>query len=156
MTYELRALRPEDLDAVFAWESDPAGIALAAFTRADPSRAAFDAHYARIMPRPDVTLMLLTDDGVPAATVGSFAIDGVRELAYWVDPARWGQGLAGRAVAAFLPLEPARPLFAHVAAHNAGSIRVLERAGFTRIGSETGYSDALGREVAEHVYRLER
>lgn len=45
----LRPVTDDDLDKVFVWESDPRAVAMAAFTRADPSdRDAFDAHYERI------------------------------------------------------------------------------------------------------------
>jgi hypothetical protein len=42
-----------------------------------------------------------------------------------------------------------RPLLAHVAAHNAGSIRVLERCGFSLL-HETTASDG----VREYLYEL--
>ena len=56
-------------------------------------------------------------------------------------PALWNDSLAaqprhypssiGKELAAFLCLVPERPLHAHVARHNVGSIRVLEKCGFT-------------------------
>ena len=50
-------------------------------------------------------------------------------------PATWGRGVATRALAAFLgEAETTRPLFAGVVAHNAGSMRVLEKCGFSRTG----------------------
>ena len=57
---------------------------------------------------------------------------------------------------AFLEVETTRPLFARVAEHNVGSARVLARAGFERIGSDSGYAAGVGREVVEHIYRLAR
>ena len=81
-------------------------------------------------------------------------MDGQRELTYWIDPSRWGQGLATQALQAFLELEATRPLFARVAEHNIGSAKVLARAGFAQIGSETAYANGVGREIVEHIYRL--
>jgi RimJ/RimL family protein N-acetyltransferase len=46
-----------------------------------------------------------------------------------------------------------RPLYAHVARHNAGSIRVLEKCGF-RLEREEGVEDA-GQDVAELVLVLD-
>ena len=43
---------------------------------------------------------------------------------------------------------------ARVAEHNVGSAKVLTRAGFVRIGSETAYADGVGRDVVEHIYCL--
>jgi RimJ/RimL family protein N-acetyltransferase len=62
--------------------------------------------------------------------------------------------VASAALDAFLRLEETRPLFARVAEHNVGSARVLTRAGFVRVGTETSYADGVGREVVEHIYRL--
>jgi len=127
---------------------------MAAFTRADPSdRNVFDAHYERIRTDPSVTLRGIDDGNGLVGTIGSFTIDGVREVTYWIDPARWGEGLASAALLVFLTVETIRPVFARVAEHNLGSARVLARAGFVDIGSETSHADGLGRDVVEHIYR---
>lgn len=152
----LRALEPADLDTVFAWENDPAAIAMAAFTAPDPSdRARFDAHYARIMADRGVLQRAIERDGVLVGSIASFTMEGDRELTYWVDPACWGQGVATDAVRAFLQIETTRPLHARVAAHNVGSQRVLERSGFARYGEETSFADGVGRDVVELLYRLD-
>ncbi|HET9125755.1 MAG TPA: GNAT family N-acetyltransferase [Solirubrobacteraceae bacterium] len=157
MTIRLRALEGRDLDELFRFERDPAAVEMAAFTRADPSdRVAFDAHQRRIRDDPDATVLAIERDGAFAGTIGSFTMEGCREVTYWVDPARWGQGIAGAALRAFLSVETTRPLFGRVAEHNAGSARVLERVGFREIGRETAYADGLGRKVVERIYRLER
>jgi RimJ/RimL family protein N-acetyltransferase len=41
-----------------------------------------------------------------------------------------------------------------VAADNAGSIRVLEKCGFTLVGKDRGYAHARGEEIDEWVMRL--
>jgi len=74
----------------------------------------------------------------------------------WIDPARWGEGLASAALGEFLRIETARPLFARVAEHNTGSAKVLARAGFTQIGFETSFADGIGRDVVECIYELAR
>jgi RimJ/RimL family protein N-acetyltransferase len=51
-------------------------------------------------------------------------------VGYWLGRSYWGRGIATRALALFLPLVPARPLYAHVASHNTGSMRVLVKCGF--------------------------
>ena len=81
-------------------------------------------------------------------------MEGEREVTYWIDPSRWGRGLASEALVAFLQVETARPLFARVTEHNIGSAKVLTRAGFAQIGSETSYADGVGRDVVSHIYRL--
>lgn len=151
----LRVLEDADLDQLFTWERDPDAVAMAAFTRANPSdRAAFDGHYERIRDDPDATLLAIEDDGALAGTIGSFTMEGEREISYWIDPARWGRGLASAALGAFVEVEVTRPLFARVAEHNIGSAKVLTRAGFVQVDSETSFADGVGRDVVEHIYRL--
>jgi len=155
MTIILRDLADAELDRLFDWEQDRVAVEMAAFTRADPSdRDAFDAHYERIRSDPSVFLRAIDDGNGLVGTIGSFTIGGDREVIYWIDPARWGEGLASAALTVFLTVETVRPVFARVAEHNFGSARVLSRAGFLEIGSETSHADGLGRDVVEHIYRL--
>src|SRR3954463_11175411 len=93
MTVALRPLSDADLDQLFEWERDPHAVAMAAFTRADPSdRAAFDRHYQHIRDHPDCRLWAIDDGGAFVGTIGSFTMDGQREVTYWINPSRWGQG----------------------------------------------------------------
>lgn len=157
MKITLRDLDDAELDRLFDWEQDPAAVEMAAFTRAHPSdREAFDAHYERIRNDPSVFLRAIDDGNGLVGTIGSFTIDGDREVTYWVNPTRWGEGLASAALRVFLTQETVRPIFARVAEHNLGSARVLAHAGFLEIGCETSYADGLGRDVIEHIYRLPR
>jgi RimJ/RimL family protein N-acetyltransferase len=153
----LRAFADDDLDALFEWESDPRAVELAAFTRADPSdRRAFDAHYERVRAEPSNTLLAIVAEGRFVGTVSSFWIEGEREVSYWISPSRWGEGIASAALRLFLAeVERRRPVFGRVAAHNAGSAKVLERAGFREIGADRGFAAGLGREVEERIYRLD-
>jgi RimJ/RimL family protein N-acetyltransferase len=155
MTVVLRMLQDADLDQLFEWERDPDAVAMAAFTHADPSdRAGFDAHYQRVRSDPANLLCAIDDGAGLAGTIGSFTLEGEREVTYWIDPSRWGRGLASAALRAFLGLEVTRPLFARVAEHNIGSATVLTRAGFVRVDSEISYAAGVGRDVVEHIYRL--
>ena len=157
MTLTLRTLADGDLDTLFAWESDPRAVELAAFTRADPSdRRAFDAKYERIRHDPSVILRAVDVDGAFVGTVGSFTMHGEREVTYWIDRSRWGEGIGSRALQALLAIEPVRPIHGRVAEHNVGSAKVLMRAGFVEIGSETAFAPGLGIEVVERTYRLDR
>jgi RimJ/RimL family protein N-acetyltransferase len=157
MAITLRTLTDGDLDALFVWESDPRAVQMAAFTRTDPSdRTAFEAHYERVRANPANTLLAIDDDGEFVGTVSSFTIEGEREVSYWIAPARWGEGLASRALQAFLAIERTRPLYGRVADHNAASAKVLTRAGFVEVGSATAFAPGVGAEVTERIYRLDR
>src|SRR6202046_4536803 len=153
----LRLVQDGDLDQLFAFERDPAAVQMAAFTRADPSdRQAFDAHYRRVRANPGNTLYAIERDGVFVGQIASFTIEDAREISYWIDPARWGQGLASAALDLFLEIERTRPLHARVAEHNIASSRVLTRAGFVKIGCEVSYAAGVAHDVVEHIYRRER
>lgn len=155
MALHLRNLQAGDLDQLFDWEQDRAAVEMAAFTRADPTdREAFDAHYARILADPTVVWRAIDDGRGLVGSIGSFMMFGERDVAYWIDPARWGEGLASQALRLFLMQEVTRPLHARVAEHNLGSAKVLDRAGFVEVGVETSFADGVGRDVVEHVYRL--
>jgi len=157
MAITLRTFADSDLDSLFIWESDPRAVQMAAFTRPDPSdRTAFDAHYERVRSDPSNTLLAIDDDGEFVGTVGSFTMEGEREVTYWIAPERWGQGLASRALRAFLAIESARPLYGRVADHNAASAKVLVRAGFVEVATETAFAPGVGAEVVERIYRLDR
>ena len=72
---------------------------------------------------------------------------GTRErlVGYWIGRDYWGRGVATAALAAFLAELSERPLHARVATANLGSIRVLEKCGFERVGEtadETGLVEA--------------
>ena len=48
-----------------------------------------------------------------------------------------------------------RPLFARAAPDNLGSLRVLEKAGFRRIGVDRGFALGRGEEIEETILRLD-
>jgi RimJ/RimL family protein N-acetyltransferase len=157
MAITLRPLADSDLDPLFEWERDPRAVRMAAFTRADPSdRSAFDDHYERVRKDPSATLLAIDDDEEFVGTIGSFTMEGERNVSYWIAPARWGQGLASQALRAFLAIEPTRPLYGRVADHNAASAKVLARTGFVEVGTETAFAPGVGAEVVERIYRLDR
>jgi RimJ/RimL family protein N-acetyltransferase len=129
---------------------------MAAFTRADPAdRAAFDAHYQKVRSNPDNTNQAIEQDGSLAGMIASFTVEGNRELTYWIDPERWGHGVATEAVQSFIQHETQRPLFARAAAHNVGSNKVLLRNGFKKVGEDTGWAAGVGEDVLEYIYRLD-
>ena len=62
--------------------------------------------------------------------------DAQAEVGYYVDPERWGEGIATEAVrlaVRFAQEQGIRRLTAHTLVRNAGSVRVLERHGFERL-----------------------
>jgi RimJ/RimL family protein N-acetyltransferase len=153
---ELRPVTDADLDAIFDMRRDPAAVWMAAFTADDPSdRAAYDLHMLRLRTAPDITMRAIVADGALAGTIGSFVVAGDTEVTYWLDRAHWGRGVASRALRLFLDEVPVRPLYARAVVDNAGSLRVLTKAGFAEIGRERAYASARRAEVTEIVLRLD-
>jgi len=152
----LRPSESADDDALFDWMRDREAVALAAFTAADPyDREAFDRWRARNLANPTIVDRMIDVDGVLVGTIYSWAVEGEREISYWIDREHWGRGYATAALQAFLAERPDRPLYGQTAAHNGGSARVLERAGFVKIDTELGYANGVGAEIECHTYRLD-
>lgn len=150
----LRPVEDRDLDALFEMMRDPEAVRMAAFTPEDPSdRAAFDAHQARVRTAPGITHRAVTRDGELVGTVAAFPIEGQTEITYWIDRAAWGRGIASRALTLFLDLVPTRPLYAYVASDNNGSLRVLQKAGFKTIGTETSFAHVRNSQIKETILR---
>ena len=100
--------------------------------------------------------MRVVDDGTGgvAGWVLAFPSDGELHLGYWIARELWGRGLATRAVCAFVADLPARPLHATVTTGNVASRRVLEKCGFTDLGTTTEWDDRVGEDVAIHRFEL--
>lgn len=152
----LREVRDGDLPAFWAQLSDPAAQRMAAVTRGyHYDRDAFEAHWAKIRSDPAVTVRTVVAGD---AVVGHAAVYGPpdeREVTYWIDSAHWGRGLATAALALLIELENVRPLYAHAAADNTGSIRVLEKCGFTVREREKVFAQARGEEIEEVALTLD-
>ncbi len=115
-------------------------MALVAFKSRDAD--AFAAHWAKLLADDSLLKQTVLVDGQVVGHIGSWTADGKREIGYWLDRAVWGRGIATKALTAFLRLEKIRPLYAGVAKHNLGSIRVLEKCGFTMSPADNEDPDA--------------
>ena len=154
---ELREVRAADLPVFFEHQRDPVAWRMAAFGAADPSdRAAFDAHWQRILGDADVVIRSIVVDGAVVGHVLSFTQSGQRELSYWLGRAHWGRGFATQALTLFLAEQRARPLHARAAKDNAASIGVLRRCGFTVCAEDRGFAPARGAVTDEWIFRLDR
>ncbi len=152
----LRPVEDGDLDALFDQMRDPESVRMAAFTADDPDdRDAFDTHMARVRNSAGTTLRAVTCDGCLVGSVGSFVMDGQTEVTYWIDRAAWGQGIATRALALLLDLVPVRPVHARAASDNTGSLHVLQKSGFTIVGTETSFAAGRKDEIEETLLRLD-
>jgi RimJ/RimL family protein N-acetyltransferase len=127
---------------LFEHSTDREAIRMAAFTSADPDdRCAFDARWARLRRDRDTTNRVVEAEGEWWITSQASSSTVQREVTYWIGRQDWGRGIATRALQQFLTtIEVARPLYARAASDNAGSIRVLEKCGFTRVGGGRAFA----------------
>jgi RimJ/RimL family protein N-acetyltransferase len=147
----LRDIEPGDLSTFYEHQLDADATRMAAFPGRD--RAEFDAHWAtNILSNPTAINQTIVVDDQVAGNIGSWSQNGVRLVSYWIGKEYWGKGVATRALATFLHLVTERPLHAHVARHNVGSIRVLEKCGFSIERQESG--GVAGEGVIELVFVL--
>jgi RimJ/RimL family protein N-acetyltransferase len=147
----IRDVVDADLERFFEHQRDPEATRMAAFQSRE--RDEFLAHWAKV--RRDETAVVRTvvaADQV-AGNVVSWQDSGRRLVGYWIGREFWGRGIATRALTLFIQELPERPLYARVAAHNRGSVRVLEKGGFQRMPE--GSIPSTGDGVEEFVFSLE-
>jgi RimJ/RimL family protein N-acetyltransferase len=153
----LREVEDRDLDVLFEHATDPEAIRMAAFTPAGPGdRGAFDARWARLRRDQTTTNKVVESEGRvvgshrelrPRRATGGDVLD---------RPAGLGQGIATRALQEFVTsVELTRPLYARAASDNAGSIRVLEKCGFTHVGEGRAFAHGRNEETEEVMLRLD-
>ena len=147
----LRDVEESDLPIFYEQQLDPEATAMAAFPARD--REPFMAHWAKIMADKSVILKTILFDSQVTGNIVSWEQDGEREVGYWVGKEFWGKGIATGALIEFLNQVKTRPLVAHVAKHNIGSRRVLEKCGFAFI-KEDKYYNASGEETEEIILKL--
>lgn len=148
----LRDVRPEDVAVFFEHQADPEASQMAAFKTRDLEP--FIAHWETVLANGAVTTKTIEFEGRTAGNIGCWEQDGGWNVGYWLGREFWGRGIATAALSAFLVLVPTRPLYAHVATHNIGSLRVLEKCGFEPVGDGPGPPDADG--IQEVLLRLDR
>jgi RimJ/RimL family protein N-acetyltransferase len=144
----LRDVRRDDLPTLFDHQMDPEANRMANFDARD--RDAFMTHWAKILADETLVAKAVVHDDVIVGNVVSWTHDGERDVGYWIGREHWGKGVATAALGALLAELEERPLFAHVAEHNVGSIRVLEKCGFSNVGSVVLPDE----DVTELLYRL--
>jgi RimJ/RimL family protein N-acetyltransferase len=111
---------------------------------------AFMAHWKnRVLTNKTGHKKTIVSDGQVAGNILCWEQDGKWLVGYWIGQEYWGKGIATDALKEFMRTLPTRPLHAYVAKENIGSVRVLEKCGFTPLGHEMSFSKVHGREIEE-------
>ena len=149
----LRDVVAEDLPVFFEQQIDPEAVRMAAFPSRD--RDAFTAHWAKVRADATVAKQTILFDGQVAGNIVSFEQSGTPLVGYWIGKSFWGRGIATRALSEFLRHVETRPLYARVAKHNVGSIRVLEKCGFHVCCDDRVSSGTDRGEVVELIFKID-
>ena len=148
----LRRVEDRDLDVFFDHQADPQAVEMAAFPARDKEQ--FAAHWAKVRADESNVVRTIVADGMVAGNIGSWQDNGQQLLGYWVGREWWGRGVATQALALLMDEVSIRPLYAHVAVHNVGSIRVLDKCGFRRDRVEEAKASAPDDGIEELIFVL--
>ena len=130
----LRDVIEGDLPVFFEQQLDPDATSMAAFPARE--KDAFMTHWMmKILGDETIIKKTILFNGHVAGNIVNFKQADRSLVGYWLGKAYWGKGIATKALMAFLEEVRTRPLYAYVAKHNIGSMRVLEKCGFAT-GSE--------------------
>lgn len=152
---KLRPTIVSDLDILFQFQQDKEGGYLAAFMPKDPTdKVAFLNKHINLLKDPTVNNQTILLENRIVGSIAKFVMEGDAEITYWIDRKHWGQGIATKALEAFLYIETSRPIYGRVAFDNFGSQKVLEKCGFVKIGADKGFANARQLEIEEFIYKL--
>ncbi|HTV23277.1 MAG TPA: GNAT family N-acetyltransferase [Polyangiaceae bacterium] len=143
-------MQESDLPIFFEQQCEPEAHRMAGFQPRE--RDAFMLHWqTKVLGEPTARKRTIVVDACVTGYIGSWSDDGRRLVGYWIGREYWGRGIATAALSEFAREESTRPLYAYVAAHNLGSMRVLQKCGFRQLGDVHLQPDAVG----EHCFRLD-
>jgi RimJ/RimL family protein N-acetyltransferase len=137
----LRDVIEDDIPVFFDQQNEPEAIRMAVWLPRE--REAFFEHWRNILSADGLVAKTIVSDDDVAGNITSWERDGKRYVGYWIGQEYWGRGLATRALAELVE-ELGPPLYAEVATTNVGSIRVLEKCGFTVAGTMTEQDESFG------------
>jgi len=146
----LRNVAPDDLPILFEFQLDEEANECAATH--PRSKADFDAHWETILSDENVIVRTILAGEVVAGCISCFEAEGQSCVGYWIGTPFWRNGIASQALQLLLREVAQRPLSAFVAAHNAASIRVLEKCGFVPTGRRHSPASDRYRECEEVIF----
>jgi len=156
MKTSMRKSIESDLEVFFLNQADPEANHMAAFTSKDPyDKNAYISKWQRLISDDTINMQTIVLGEQAIGCVVKFMMEGEAEITYAIGKEYWGKGLTTNAVKQFLEIESTRPINGRVAYDNIASQRILEKAGFSRIGKETSFANARGKEIDEFIYRIE-
>ncbi|MER6715336.1 GNAT family protein [Streptomyces sp. NPDC000877] len=130
----LRDVVEADLEFFLEYEHEPEAVRRSRFP--PRPREAFLRHWkANVLGDDTCFVQTVTADGAVAGNIVAWWDGDRRFIGYWLGRPYWGRGIGSRALGLFLEREENRPLYADPFSGNTGSIRLVEKHGFRRIGT---------------------
>src|SRR5262249_16678867 len=122
VTITLRNVETSDISIFFEQKLYPEANRMAGVVRADPhDRAAFDAHWKRLMNSTGIVSKTILRGDEVAGHISCYPQEGELEVTYWLGKKPWGsKGAATQALKKLLQEITHRPLFAKAAKDNIG------------------------------------
>ena len=149
---ELRQPVLDDRELIFQMSIDPIANAMSmVYPR---SRIDFEERWERVQSDPSVISRTILFDSEVVGKINSFPVDGQIHVGYLIVRTHWGKGIGTRALRAFLDVVDTRPLRARIASSNIGSMRVLEKCGFVKVGERVSPEDERYMACIEFTYEL--
>ncbi len=140
------------MPALYVMQRDPESNRMAVTKPRDRQR--HDAHWDEILADDRVVARAIVLGDALVGSVSCFQLDGLNSVGYWIAREYWGRGIASCALEMLLDEVSIRPLHARAARSNVGSIRVLERCGFTLTGYQQFPGDDRFPACEEAMYML--
>ncbi len=155
MELTLRESIAEDLEIFYLNQTDEEANHMAAFTPKNPfDKKAYLEKWTGLLGGEDIHMQSIIVQEQVIGCVVKFVMEGNAEITYAIAKEFWGRGITSQALKAFLKVETGRPIFGRVAFDNFASQKVLEKAGFEKIGIDHGFANARGKEIEESIYKL--
>jgi RimJ/RimL family protein N-acetyltransferase len=124
----LRPVLATDLTILFEQQLDRESVVMSGDSSKD--RGEFMRHWEGILKNKATIARIIVYKDKVAGHILCWKEKYEQRVGYWLGREFWGRGIASAALAEFLKEVKSRPLYAHVANHNAASKRVLEKCGF--------------------------
>lgn len=123
---------------------------MAAFTSKDPDNwDLFFSHWSSILADEGIIKRTIVVDHNVVGYVLCFEQFGATEVSCWIERQHWGKVIASSALKEFLNHVAIRPLYARAAKDSIGSLKNLQKGGFTITSEGSGFSNARGADVEE-------
>jgi RimJ/RimL family protein N-acetyltransferase len=147
----LREVADLDLQEFYSHQEANYTVAAGRENLTDPT--AFFERWRKILNEPIYKTRTIVAEGQVVGYIGHFVRNDRPEVSYVLGKQHWGKGFATSALHQFLQEVAVRPLYARAAKDNTGSIRVLQKCGFSLVG-EDRFIAAQGHEVEEFIFEL--